>query len=356
MAVRRRQSRKGFVPSVGALNDRAECRALHSKDCCALNRCTSATQPRRFSVPMGLCACESPLLVFEPATHPETLRYVTPLRYPGGKAKLAPFIARLLERNGLAGGTYVEVYAGGASVAFALLLKGHASRVVINDVDPSIHAFWHGVLNETEALCRLIRNRRVSVAEWTRQRKIQKDPLNHDPVELGFSTFFLNRTNRSGIVCSGGMIGGVAQTGAWRLDARFNKTELIERIERIAEHRSRVKLHRKDAGQFLRDVMPTLPAESFLYLDPPYYVKGTRRLYANFYSHEDHASIAQIMARAKPSWLVSYDDQPEIRALYRSFRTRRYQLAYTARERCDGNEVLIFSNDLRIPNLSSTTR
>jgi DNA adenine methylase len=292
----------------------------------------------------------------ERAIHPETLRYVTPLRYPGGKAKLAPFIARLLERNGLAGGTYAEIYAGGASVAFALLLKGHASSVHINDVDPSIHAFWYCVLNETEALCRLIRNRRVSVAEWTRQRQVQKDPNNYDPIELGFSTFFLNRTNRSGIVCSGGMIGGAAQSGSWRLDARYNKSELIERIERIAEHRSRVKLHREDAEQFLRSVLPTLPAKSFLYLDPPYYVKGTRRLYANFYCHEDHARIAEVMRRAKLSWLVSYDDKREIRALYRSFRTRRYQLTYTAHDRSEGNEVLIFSDDLKIPSLSAPTK
>lgn len=289
-----------------------------------------------------------PPLMLAP-THPETLRYITPLRYPGGKAKLAPFVARLLHRNKLAGGTYVEAYAGGASIAMALLLKGHASNVHINDLDPSIHAFWHCVLNETEALCRLIRQRPVSVAEWTRQRSIQRAPKNHSPLEIAFSTFFLNRTNRSGIICSGGMIGGLRQAGAWKLDARFNKRELVSRIERIASYRANITLHREDAEKLLTRLLLTLPREAFIYLDPPYYVKGSRRLYANFYNHDDHARIAEIMYQARTAWLVSYDDQLPIRRLYRSFRTRRYRLTYTARERSEGNEVLIFSNDLIIP-------
>lgn len=284
-------------------------------------------------------------------SHPETLRYISPLRYPGGKAKLAPFITRLLHRNDLAGGTYVEAYAGGASVAMALLLKGHASNVHINDLDPALHAFWHCVLDETESLCRLIRQRRVSAAEWARQRAVQRDPGNHSLLDLGFSTFFLNRTNRSGIICSGGMIGGMGQTGAWKLDARFNKKELVSRIERIAAYRSRIHLHREDAEQFLVRVLPTLPSRSLVYLDPPYYVKGTRRLYANFYSHDDHARIARIMTTASTPWIVSYDDQAAIRQLYRAFRTRRYQLTYTARDRSEGNEVLIFSDNLTVPKL-----
>lgn len=300
-------------------------------------------------------ALECPTL-FLMLVQPETLRYITPLRYPGGKAKLAPFVTRLLQRNELTGGTYVEAYAGGASIAMALLLKGHVSDVHINDLDPSIHAFWHCVLDETEALCRLIRQRRVSAAEWVRQRAVQRDPKSHDVLELGFSTFFLNRTNRSGIICSGGMIGGMGQTGPWKLDARFNKKELVSRIERIAAYRGHIHLHREDAAQFLTRILPTLPQRSLVYLDPPYYVKGTRRLYANFYSHDDHVRIAELMSGVKTPWLVSYDDQEVIRRLYRAFRTRRYQLTYTARERSDGNEVLIFSDNLTIPRLVEGSR
>jgi DNA adenine methylase len=237
-----------------------------------------------------------------------------------------------------------------------MLLQGSVSTVHINDIDPSIHAFWHSVLREPDELCRLIRDRPVSVAEWRRQRAIQHDPPNHSLLELGFSTFFLNRTNRSGIICSGGMIGGTYQSGAWKLDARFKKTALIERIERVAAHAARICLHRDDAGQLLTRLLPTLPKRSFVYLDPPYYLKGTRRLYANFYEHADHAYIANAISQARSAWLVSYDDRPEIRRLYRGFRSTRYRLSYTARDRYEGDEVLFFSNGLTVPPLVTRRR
>jgi DNA adenine methylase len=280
---------------------------------------------------------------------PGELRYLTPLRYPGGKAKLAPFIIKLLQLNGLDGGTYVEPYAGGASVGLALLIRGHVRRIHINDLDPAIHSFWHSVLREPEAFCRRIWNRRVSVAEWRRQLAVQRDPHNHDRLELGFSTFFLNRTNRSGIICSGGMIGGLQQRGKWKLDARYNKADLVKRVERIAAHSDSISLHGEDAERFLARTLPKLGKKSFVYLDPPYYVKGTRRLYANFYEHDDHARIAEVVKKAQSPWLVSYDDRPQIRGLYREFRTRRHLLSYTARDRYNGREVLIFSNQLSVP-------
>jgi DNA adenine methylase len=277
------------------------------------------------------------------------VRYVTPLRYPGGKSKLAGFVRTLLEKNDLAGGTYVEPFAGGASIAISLLLSDHVAKVHINDLDLSIYAFWHSVIHETEALCRLIRNKRISVAEWRRQHLVQRNRDSHDLLGLGFSTFFLNRTNRSGIICSGGMIGGANQNGKWKLDARFNKHELVQRIERIASLQNRITIHREDAEHLLQHLLPLLPQKTLVYLDPPYYVKGQRRLYANFYQHNDHERIAGIMRTTRTPWLVSYDDQPEIQDLYRDFRSCRYRLTYTVRERAEGSEVLFFSNGLSIP-------
>jgi DNA adenine methylase len=280
----------------------------------------------------------------------EIVRYISPLRYPGGKAKLAGFVAQLLECNNLDGGTYVEPYAGGASVALALIVSGRVSKVHINDIDPAIYAFWHSVLNAPEALCRLIRDRPVSVTEWKRQRDIQRSSVVKDLLTIGFSTFFLNRTNRSGIISSGGVIGGLSQRGKWKLNARYNKTELINRIDRIASLANRITLHRHDAASFLRGLLPRLPKNSFLYLDPPYYVKGTSRLYANFYGHEDHVAIARLIGGSSVPWLVSYDDQPEIRRMYTGFRSSRYHLSYTARDRYNGREVLFFSDSLQLPS------
>ena len=282
----------------------------------------------------------------DPAT---SARYASPLRYPGGKAKLANFVAGLLERNSLTGGHYVEPYAGGASVALALVLRGLVSRAHINDIDPAVHAFWHSVLKEPEALCRLIVDTEVTAAVWRRQKQIQRAPKECSRLELGFSTFFLNRTNRSGIIASAGMIGGASQAGTWKLDARYNKSELVSRVERIAGIASRIRLHQSDAAKLLQRLIPKLPEKSFMYLDPPYYVKGTSRLYANFYKHADHVQIADLVRSARTPWLVSYDDQVQIRTMYDGFRRRRLQLSYTARDRYEGAEVLVFSNLLRVP-------
>lgn len=276
-------------------------------------------------------------------------RYVTPLRYPGGKGKLAGLIKSILERNALMDAVYVEPYAGGAGVALSLLLDEYVSRVHINDIDKGVYGFWHSVVNETDALCRLIRDRRVSRAEWHRQKAVINNSEQEDLLACGFATLFLNRTNRSGIIASGGMIGGAAQTGRWKLDARYNKIELVRRIEAIARFRDRISLHRCDAARLLKELLPVLPERTLLYLDPPYYVKGQRRLYANFYEHKDHAEIAKIITASHRPWVVSYDDVKEIRALYSEHQSIRYQLGYSACERYAGSEVMYFSNGLRVP-------
>lgn len=262
---------------------------------------------------------------------------------------MSKFIVALLHSNDLVGADYLEPYAGGAGVALSLLVHGHVSTIHINDLDVAIYSFWHSVLNDTERLCRLIVDTKVTVEEWHRQRDIHADKAHASKLDLGFSTFFLNRTNRSGIICSGGMIGGQKQSGDWSIDARFNKSELVHRIERIAGLRHKIRLHNKDAEKLMRKLIPKLPQKSLVYLDPPYYIKGQRRLYANSYSHDDHACIAELIQNCPRPWLVSYDDRPEIRALYRKQRTRKQSIAYTARDRYVGREILIFCGGIKIP-------
>lgn len=275
-------------------------------------------------------------------------RHYSPLRYPGGKSKLAPFIALLFESNQLCDGHYAEAYAGGAGVALALLYGDYASRIHINDLDRSIFAFWHSVLNDTENLCRCIKNARLSIAEWRRQRRVQDDKATAPLLELGFSTFFLNRTNRSGIIASGGVIGGLKQEGEWGIDARYNAADLVRRIERIAALRSRISLTNNDALDFIRNAKASLPARSLVYLDPPYFVKG-QKLYANYYGPDDHAAVATSLDGARWPWVVSYDAAPEIRRLYREYRNREYDLRYTAAKRYLGSELMFFSPGLKIP-------
>ena len=275
--------------------------------------------------------------------------YFSPLRYPGGKGKLTPFISRLLQLNDLQDGTYVEPYAGGAAVALELLVMGKVRRIHINDLNRSVHAFWRSVLDAPEALCRLIAETPVTMDEWHRQKAVQTDK-DADTLTLGFSTFFLNRTNRSGIVNGGGVIGGLLQTGEWKIDARFNRADLIARIERIADYSSNITLHNTDAEKLIKRLSRSIAKKAFIYLDPPYYQKG-QDLYLNYYEHDDHARLAQTMKSLRPEirWMVSYDNHPEIRRLYRPFRQMTYALSYSAAERYQGSEALIFADGLTVP-------
>lgn len=201
---------------------------------------------------------------------PQRLYHFTPLRYPGGKGKLAAYIKELIRANKLYDCEYVEPYAGGAGIALELLFQEYATKIHINDYSEPVYAFWKAVLNDTEEFCRLVKNTRLSVPSWDRQKRIFANPKDHGYVELGFATFFLNRTNRSGIL-NGGVIGGRDQTGPWKIDARYNAKELIFRIESIAKMKRRIKLTRKDSLALLRFGLPKWPKKTLIYLDPPYY-------------------------------------------------------------------------------------
>lgn len=279
--------------------------------------------------------------------HPRRLRYYTPLRYPGGKAKLATYMKALLKTNGLLDGEYVEPYAGGAAIALELLFHEYVSRVHINDLSKHVHAFWNSVLNRTEELCRLVRDTPLTVRSWDKQKRVFSNQKDFGELDVGFSTFFLNRTNRSGIL-NGGVIGGRTQTGQWKIDARFNRDELVFRIESIAKMRNRIRLTRMDAIELLETHGHDWPTKTLIYLDPPYYEKG-RHLYYDFYGCKDHERIYRFLARsfAKKRWVISYDDVPPIRDLYRDRQRLVYGVGYSARDARQGTEIMFFSDALR---------
>ncbi|SEJ51686.1 DNA adenine methylase [Achromobacter sp. NFACC18-2] len=270
----------------------------------------------------------------------------TPLRYPGGKSQLTPFVIELMRANDLLGGTYVEPFAGGAGVAWKLLFDGYASEVWINDIDPAIHAFWHCVLNRTDELCDKIATTDVTIEEWHRQRSLHSSASGQS-LKLGFSTFFLNRTNRSGIL-KAGVIGGLAQAGDWKLDCRFKKQDLIDKIRRIALYKDQINLTRDDANRYLSSTVKKLPKQSLINIDPPYYKKGPE-LYCSFYEHEDHKSLAQTIRKLRRPWMLTYDDAPEIRALYAGLPTTTKRLTYYAQVKRTGVELLVLKPSLVTP-------
>ena len=276
-------------------------------------------------------------------------RSTSPLRYPGGKSCLYDVTARILRSNRLDRCDYAEPYAGGCGLALLLLFGGHASDIHINDLDPAIWAFWKSVLDHTDELVDRINGAPVNIEEWHRQKAIHDMQKTSDVVSLGFATFYLNRTNRSGIIKGAGVIGGLAQNGNYKIDCRFNKQDLIKRIRRIRKYRSRINLTNLDAIEFLKRSEKELPSSTFFCIDPPYYNKGSS-LYTSAYSKEDHSAVADAIIMLDRPWIVTYDDTPEIRSLYKPRRQFSFDIKYSVQTKRIGTELLVASKGLRIPN------
>lgn len=274
----------------------------------------------------------------------------SPLRYPGGKAFLTEFLAAVIHLNELSGGTYVEPFAGGAGAALKLLFGEHVRQILLNDADPRVFSFWKSILHETESFLKLVQDVPVNIETWKQQREINRDPDGKSHLELGFSTFFLNRTNRSGVF-GAGPIGGHNQTGNYLLDVRFNRKELRRKIERIAMYSERIRISRKDAVELLKveaargswDKQSTL-----VYLDPPYYEKG-RRLYPVVFEEDQHHRLSQFLNNCGAfRWITSYDDVPFVHSLYAREKKVLFMPYFMHKVRV-GRELIIASADCRLP-------
>lgn len=278
--------------------------------------------------------------------------FYSPLRYPGGKNKLAAFLAKICIDNNI-NGHYVEPYSGGASVALFLLIEGYVNNITINDKDRSIYAFWHSVLNKTKELCKRIDEAELTIENWNKQKQIQNEKETANLLDLGFSTFFLNRTNRSGII-RGGVMGGMEQQGEYKIDCRFNKEELKNRILIIAKHKKKIRLYKKDAIKLIDKIEQESTNENVIfYFDPPYYLKA-ESLYMNHYHYDNHKNVSDRIAEIKNiSWVVSYDNNPNIQELYKPFDLKEYSFNHSAYQSRVGQEVLFFSPKLNQPKIEN---
>ena len=272
----------------------------------------------------------------------------SPLRYPGGKYKLYTYIKELVQVNNCT--TYIEPFCGGAAVAIELLLNGVVKNIIINDYDYSIYCFWEAVINQTDAFVELIQNTEVSIDEWHRQKAIRDDIEHHSELEVGFSTFFLNRTNRSGIIDKAGPIGGLGQGGRYLIDCRFNRNHLVSRIREIEKHKKKIQLYNLEALDFVGDVI-LRTRKSFAFFDPPYYGKGPE-LYANSYTHGDHANLANTILEQMRNrkWIVTYDNVSAIRKMYASVSCCKYRLQYTLQDKRTSSELMFYSKKTLRPH------
>ena len=273
--------------------------------------------------------------------------FYSPLRYPGGKGKLEPFMELLIKQTGHVGGTYVEPFAGGAGIALELLEKGIVNDIVINDLDKGIYSFWRAILTETDRFVNDIRNIELTIDEWNRQKKIVENCSRYS-YELGFATFYLNRTNRSGII-KGGVIGGTEQAGNWRMDARFNREDLVERIVKVASRKKHIHLYNKDVNSFIQNYLPKYQQNAFVYFDPPYFEKG-KQLYLKFFSYDDHVRLERMInSQVNCDWVITYDDVQEIADIYQNHILRRFDLNYSAAVKRKASEIIIFRRQNMIP-------
>lgn len=273
----------------------------------------------------------------------------SPLRYPGGKSALYPAIANIIESNNMKHCIYIEPFAGGANIAWSLLINGIVDYIIINDADKSIYSFWRAITESTHWFIEKIESVSVTVDEWRKQRAILQESSRYSK-ELGFAMFFLNRTNRSGIL-DAGPIGGYDQSGTYKIDCRFNKASLIKKISKIAEYKKNVKIYNQDISVFLLHYLPRWSdkGEIFIYFDPPYYEKG-QRLYMNYLSGEDHERLRDAVSSLDCKWVMTYDDNIEIDKLYEHYQRFHFSVNYSLANKKKGGELMIFKDSSCIPS------
>lgn len=264
----------------------------------------------------------------------------SPLRYPGGKGKMATFLEKTILLNNLEDYTLVEIYAGGAGASLKLLVEGVCKKLILNDYDPHIYAFWKVLFYQTDELLKRIKDTKVSIENWHIQKQVYTSHENYSDVEVAFSTFYLNRTKRSGILAKAGPIGGYDQKGNYKLNVRYNKQELTRRIESIAKFRDKVRIFNRDGIELVKELYSTIKEKYFIFLDPPYYNQG-KNLYLNFYNNEDHLKLASILELYNnEDWLLTYDNCLEIKEIYKKFRSSDISMTYTLQDKKQAKEIL----------------
>lgn len=268
-------------------------------------------------------------------------KFLNPLRYPGSKSAFIDDFSELVRSNNLSGLEIVEPYAGSASISLGLLFKGLVSSATLVERDPLVYSFWYCVFNRTTELVQAIKDLDVSLDTWHKLTKYRDlDGVDgEDVLALGVAGLFFNRTNFSGVLHAG-PIGGQSQGSAYAVDCRFNKADLIKRIETVSSLADRISVHFGDAIQTLEKANGEDNENRFFYVDPPYYKQG-RKLYRYHYSLSQHKDLANALSQANFRWILSYDNHPVIEHFYSDFIQISTGFRYSSRKPKQEHELVI---------------
>ncbi|QOT19275.1 DNA adenine methylase [Paenarthrobacter sp. YJN-5] len=289
-------------------------------------------------------------------------RYASPLRYPGGKARMAPWLTDTFE--GLLGPMDVEIwlepFGGGAGAALTALCTGKVPEAWIVEANPALAAFWTTVMNDGPALAARVERTIPTLALFQESRENVGAALAGEHLnvfDLGLSAFILNRCSRSGMILpSVGPIGGKMQAGQHTIAARFNAGALADRIRAVHALGDRFKVFAGDGISFLEDLPDSgVQDEVFCFVDPPYIGVGND-LYAVGMDDDLHQRLARALNRLTTPWLLTYDAHPRVPLLYPGSHVVEFDIPHTAGSSRVGTEYLVLGPGMDLPAVNPLGR
>jgi DNA adenine methylase len=286
---------------------------------------------------------------------PDRRVVLSPLRYPGGKRRLVPYIAAALAENDLQPDFFVEPYAGGASVSLELLYLDLVGRIVIGDSDPMVNAFWETVVTDVDWLCEQVESISLDLKTWEHMKQTNFRARR----KLALACLYLNRTSFNGALHEGaGPIGGKAQSSEYDIGCRFPRKRLVSRLRKCAKLADRIDVAPAQDAMITvrnaRDRARREDASTFFYLDPPFWAKS-RFLYRHSFTDLAHDRLADQLHWLHDHFLLSYDPAPKIVELYTGHTAgtvAEIELLYSGSSRSAGTEIVI-SN---LPKLPAETK
>lgn len=284
-------------------------------------------------------------------------RWISPLRYPGGKARMTQWLLGVLDNNRctrMDAEIWVEPFAGGAGAGLTALENGTVSETWLVEAHPAVAAFWQSVVEDNEAMARRIEAVVPTLALFEEAREMVAAGLTGEGVnrlDLGVAAFIVNRCSRSGMVLPNvGPIGGKSQTGRYTIAARWNGPSLAERLRRIGLYGSKLKIITGDGIEHLEHLPGSgIEDEMFLFVDPPYIGVGNR-LYAQGMQKSDHDRLAAAL-KALPFWVLTYDAHPDVLGLYppEDHQVMEFEIPHSINQSHIGSEYLVAPLGVEIP-------